>query len=53
MLQALEAAEKKAKPPLKALFEDVYKDMPSNLLEQQEHLDSHLRRNQGRYEKVH
>lgn len=48
--QALETAERKAKPPFGTMFEDVYKAIPPHLLEQREHLMSHLKKHKGCYD---
>eukprot|EP00903_Cladosiphon_okamuranus_P018063 g16624.t1 len=41
---ALETAERKAKPAMDSMFEDVYKTVPPHLQEQKDHLHSHLAR---------
>ena len=45
--KALEAAERKAKPAMDTMFEDVYKTVPPHLKEQKAHLYSHLARHAG------
>lgn len=42
VLKALEAAEKRPLPKLETMFKDVYKDMPLNLLKQEESLQKHM-----------
>ena len=42
VLQALTAAEKRKKPPLKDIFEDVYDELPQLLSQQQDSLTRHL-----------
>jgi 2-oxoisovalerate dehydrogenase E1 component alpha subunit len=42
VLKAIEGAERRPPPPLDSLFEDVYRDMPSHLAEQQAQLREHL-----------
>lgn len=42
MLDALKEAEKAKKPPVSDLFNDVYDQMPKNLLEQKEELEALL-----------
>lgn len=42
ILQALEVAERKARPSMATMFEDVYKIMPPHLQEQRDHLLTHL-----------
>lgn len=44
VLRAMEQAERRPPPPLDSLFEDVYKDMPRHLQEQQAQLRDHLAR---------
>ena len=44
VLKALEAAEKRPLPKLETMFKDVYKDMPLNLLKQEESLQRHLKK---------
>lgn len=48
--QALETAERKAKPSLGSMFEDVYEVVPPHLQEQEHQLHAHLERNAGRYD---
>ena len=48
-MKALETAERKAKPAMDSMFEDVYKTVPPHLQEQKDHLHSHLARHAGRY----
>jgi 2-oxoisovalerate dehydrogenase E1 component alpha subunit len=42
VLRALDIAEKRPKPHLRALFEDVYAELPPNLQEQQAQLLEHI-----------
>jgi 2-oxoisovalerate dehydrogenase E1 component alpha subunit len=42
VLKAIEQAERRPPPPLDDLFEDVYRDMPRSLVEQQTQLREHL-----------
>jgi 2-oxoisovalerate dehydrogenase E1 component alpha subunit len=42
VLKAIEQAERRPPPPLDALFEDVYHDMPRSLAEQQTQLREHV-----------
>ncbi|CAM9323435.1 unnamed protein product [Ectocarpus sp. 8 AP-2014] len=50
VLIALETAERKAKPSLGSMFEDVYEVAPPHLQEQKHQLHAHLERNAGRYD---
>ena len=43
VITALEAAERKPKPPLSMMFEDVYKEKPPHLARQEAALHQHLR----------
>ena len=47
VLRAMEAAEKKGPPALEELFQDVYKDMPRHLREQEKQLQDHLSTSAG------
>jgi len=49
VLRALQAAERKAKPPLSAIFEDVYAELPDHLLRQKKDFDEHVARHQDFY----
>jgi len=42
-------AEKKQKPSLKRMFEDVFHDKPWNLKEQESHLSNHLNKYNEEY----
>ena len=42
VIHALEAAQKAPKPPLSAMFEDVYKEMPWHLAAQQAEVFAHV-----------
>ena len=42
ILDALRKAERKPKPPVEALFTDVYKEMPHSLESQQSELREHM-----------
>jgi len=42
VLKAISAAERRPKPPLKSLFEDVYHQVPTHLREQEEELHQHI-----------
>ncbi|CAN0088899.1 unnamed protein product, partial [Phaeothamnion confervicola] len=42
VMLALETAEKKGRPPLSSMFEDVYRDMPPALQEQQAAMVAHI-----------
>ncbi|CAN0038226.1 unnamed protein product [Ascophyllum nodosum] len=53
VLNALEKAERKGKPSVDTMFEDVYKVMPPHLQEQRDHLYSHMERHPGQYETKH
>ena len=44
VVEALTAAQKVGKPPLSALFTDVYKEMPWHLAEQQEEAYTHAQK---------
>lgn len=44
VLEHFRAAEKKAKPPIRSLFEGVYKEKTWNLEEQEQHLFEHLKK---------
>lgn len=48
-ITALEAAERKPKPPLSMMFEDVYKDKPPHLARQEAALHQHIRRHPDQY----
>jgi len=49
VLKAMEIAEGRPKPDLDSLFEDVYRDMPPHLLEQQAQLRAHIEKYPKRY----
>mmetsp|Transcript_6664 Transcript_6664/g.9585 ORF Transcript_6664/g.9585 Transcript_6664/m.9585 type:complete len:251 (+) Transcript_6664:2-754(+) len=49
VLKALHTAEKRGPPPLKDMFEDVYKEMPKSLMEQQKSLEDHMAKYASRY----
>jgi 2-oxoisovalerate dehydrogenase E1 component alpha subunit len=49
VLRAMEQAERRPKPPLDGLFEDVYHEMPPNLIEQQKQLREHLAKYPNKY----
>ena len=42
VLTALETAEKRPKPPMSAMFEDVYAEIPTHLKQQQDELNAHI-----------
>jgi 2-oxoisovalerate dehydrogenase E1 component alpha subunit len=42
VIQALEVAQKAPKPPLSAMFEDVYAEMPWHLAAQQAEVFAHV-----------
>lgn len=44
VIQAMEKAEKRAKPPLHEMFEDVYEKKPSHILKQEEELLEHIKK---------
>jgi 2-oxoisovalerate dehydrogenase E1 component alpha subunit len=50
VLQALETAEKRLKPPVEDLFSDVYYEMPQNLKEQKAELLSHIKKYPDQYD---
>lgn len=50
VLRAFSAAEKEQKPPIKAMFEDVYEEMTSDLKQQMAELKSHLDKYPAEYE---
>lgn len=49
VVQAMEQAENRAKPPLEALFSDVYVDMPPHLEDQKRALEAHLAKYPDKY----
>lgn len=49
VLQAMETAEKKPPPHHRELFQDVYKDLPTHLEEQEEKLLDHISLYDGKY----
>jgi len=53
VMRAMEAAEKRDKPDLKFLFEDVYKDIPPHLQQQQNGLLEHLKKYGEHYKTTH
>lgn len=42
VLDSLNEAEKKLKPPISSMFDDVYSELPLNLVRQRQELNSHL-----------
>ena len=42
VLKAMEKAEKRSKPPMDKLFEDVYSELPANLEYQKKSLEEHI-----------
>jgi 2-oxoisovalerate dehydrogenase E1 component alpha subunit len=44
VIEAMGQAERKPKPALEGLFEDVYEEMPQSLKDQQQHLKAHLKK---------
>ena len=50
VIEAMREAERKPKPPLEDLFEDVYHEMPSSLKEQQQQLNHHLQKYPKNYQ---
>ena len=53
VLQSLERAEKKRKPALDEMFNDVYADMPAHLAKQRQQLLDHMARHPGAYDDAH
>ena len=53
VLQALENAEKKSKPPVTKLFEDVYNDKPNHIIKQERELLNHLEKYPEYYSSTH
>lgn len=53
VLEAIQGAERRPPPPLDALFEDVYRDMPSHLAEQQARLRQHIAKYTKHYSSGH
>jgi 2-oxoisovalerate dehydrogenase E1 component alpha subunit len=53
VLQALEIAEKKPKPPVSELFEDVYSTKPPHLLKQEQELQEHMAKYPEHYTEGH
>ncbi|KAI4337895.1 hypothetical protein L6164_016260 [Bauhinia variegata] len=49
LLQAIQAAEKKQKPPLEDFFNDVYDQLPSNLVEQERQLRETIKKHPQEY----
>jgi 2-oxoisovalerate dehydrogenase E1 component alpha subunit len=49
ILTAMKNAERKSKPPLESLFEDVYAEMPTSLKVQQLQLNEHLAKYHNKY----
>lgn len=49
VLRAMERAEQRPPPKLETMFQDVYKDMPLNLMMQEKNLQKHMKRNPGKY----
>jgi 2-oxoisovalerate dehydrogenase E1 component alpha subunit len=50
VIGAMRDAERKPKPPLEALFTDVYHELPPSLIEQQSKLNDHLRKYPKEYQ---
>lgn len=53
VLQAMETAEKKAKPPLDEMFDDVFHQKPAHLLEQEKALHEHVAKYPEHYQNAH
>ena len=51
VLQALARAEKRSKPDISDMFEDVYKDKPPHLAQQERELKEHLAKYPEHYQK--
>jgi 2-oxoisovalerate dehydrogenase E1 component alpha subunit len=49
VLDAMKKAERKPKPSVDELFEDVYKDMPASLKMQQQELHAHIAKYPNQY----
>lgn len=49
VLDAMKKAERKPKPPLDELFEDVYKELPASLRMQQQELHAHIAKYPSQY----
>lgn len=49
VLQAMETAEKKPKPPLEKMFDDVYETKPAHLLRQEQELLEHIAKYPSHY----
>jgi 2-oxoisovalerate dehydrogenase E1 component alpha subunit len=49
VLKAMERAEKRPQPKLGTMFQDVYKDMPLNLLMQEKSLHRHMKKYSEKY----
>lgn len=49
VIEAMKNSERKPKPPLEDLFEDVYEDLPKSLKEQQDQLLTHLKKYPNQY----
>lgn len=49
VLQALEKAEQRSKPPMDQLFEDVYKVKPAHLVKQERKLQEHIAKYPAHY----
>lgn len=49
VLDAMKNAERKSKPPLESLFEDVFVQMPTSLKAQQQQLNEHLAKYHDKY----
>ena len=49
VLQALEKAEQRNKPPMDQLFEDVYKVKPAHLVKQERKLQEHIAKYPAHY----
>ena len=49
VLKAMEKAEKRSKPPMDKLFEDVYSELPANLEYQKKSLEEHIAKYPQKY----
>jgi 2-oxoisovalerate dehydrogenase E1 component alpha subunit len=49
VLEAMRIAERKPKPPLEGLFEDVYAEIPASLKVQQQELNEHIAKYRNQY----
>lgn len=50
VMKAMEQAERRPKPPLEELFQDVYHQVPPHLQRQEQELRAHIRKYPDRYE---